>query len=515
MRRRYLLASAALTLSSGCIGGDESEPTVDQSNDDNDEPDSVDEQDTDSTTDDPSYATIDDEFDPIDRPDGLPGSELFDLEAPELRGSLVPATYRVGDGLQARITIAAEPDEDGPLIVAASVTNEAEYTQYVRARDIPPFNAPRNASVEGYADRRPETNGSKGRLTIRATAESPFIDADPNLLRDQDGIWQIADPDRPQSYPDVIRLDPGQTLYGEFAILSPSGSGAVQPGRYEFMLRDRGFGFTLWESGHPGPIEESRFAGSSVPTIRDGTMNWYHEADATTETYLYPSAEQVELPELLTFTFVNHADESAGGNPFDWALHKLVDGRWYKIAPWMLPLPFSLMAPGTSRSYSRVFFNDAGFEVGYDAGADRLRPIPYLGGGTYAISVGFSVGDGRPTALVELEGDPVTVSASDDVEILEQDNDRVRLNDPSAGMPRYVVQLTEADEDVKPNRRLIPEQVMQSEHAAVRNLLAYRHDAEVVEIQVSGYRIGLALGSDEEHAHLAFEDGVYRIERVE
>lgn len=504
-----LLAAAGAASVAGCSGVGGSNP--------DDERNGADEE-----SDEPEAATPPADHDPLELPENR-FYDLFEDADLGLSGALAGLQYSTLDRVVVRLRVDAEPGEDGPLTLAANATNEGAFPEYVRPRDVPPFDAPRSADIEGYADREPDETTYRGGLLVHPTAASDFIDRDPEFERTDAGAWQpVGSPTA--AFPDRIRLGPGETVYGEFVVLAHDEGDGVQPARYDVSFADPGFRLTLWEDDHPGPTVDSQFAGEEVPDLREVPTRWFHAADAGSQTYLYPSAERVSTPGKIEFTYVNHHTEAASGNPYDWTLYKLVDDEWFHVAPYAVPSPLSHVQPGGSQSWTRRFFGGAGFDRGEEerAGAPRIdgSSVGHLGGGTYAMRVGMSVEDAEPAALFELESEPTTVAPSADAEVVDEDDDvlvvedrRWREEDDDWRRELHLspagVDPTEADE------RLIPEQVMQPHHHGLRNLLAYRDEATNVQLRTDHGTANRPAGVDDDELLLAFEGDVYRIEKVE
>lgn len=480
----------------------------------------------------PSVATpppADEQHDHLELPEGDGFAEFQRLTIPgaDRAGALTGVRYRTDDRVEVRLRVLSSASAEGPVRIAATVTNESPFVEHVRFTDIPPFHAPLRADAAGYADVELADTSYRGDLQLLPTAESDLVETDPTVERTDAGVWrpaaEVAHPD----LPDVLRLEPGDTLYGEYVVVGHrEGEGSLQLARYRQSAPEGGFAITLWERGAPGPTVESRFVGRDVPDLTgtwasDGTSErWFHEADAATPTYLHPSAERVETPGRLRFTYVNHGEEVAGGNPYDWSLHKLVDGEWFHVAPRGIPQPLMYVSPGNTETWDRTFYGGDGLDTG---GTERTGMVQFgggdgvahLGGGTYAARVGISVDDRDPAALFELVGDATVVTPTADAETARRDGELVVTDGTRADADRprdLVAERVDAGESAV-DRRLIAEQVMQPWHAGFRNTLAFRDEADRVRLRTDRHVATNAVGYDRETVTVAFDGAAYRIEK--
>ncbi|GAB3412528.1 hypothetical protein GCM10027435_05330 [Haloparvum alkalitolerans] len=486
----------------------------------------------------PSVATpppAGEQHDHLDLPDGDGFAQFERLTMPgaDRAGALTGVRYRTDEGVAVRLRVLSSASAEGPARIAATATNESPFVEHVRFLDIPPFHAPLRADAAEYADVELRDTSYRGDLQLLPTAESDLIETDPSVERTDAGVWRPAAGVTHPDLPEVLRLEPGDTLYGEYVVVGHrEGEGSLQPARYRQSAPEGGFAITLWERGAPGPSADSRFADRTVPDLAgtwasDGTSErWFHEADASTPTYLYPSAERVETPGRIRFTYVNHGEEIAGGNPYDWSLHKLVDGEWFHIAPRGINQPMGFVQPGDTETWDRTFYGGDGLDTGETERREALvfggtDGVSHLGGGTYAARVGISVDDRDPAALFELVGDETVVTPTTDAET-ERPGGELVVTDQTradAERPRDLVaervaaDATEAGFD----RRLIPEQVMQPWYAGFRNTLAFRSELrealDRIRLRTSRSVATNAVGYDREAVTVAFDGAAYRIEK--
>lgn len=155
------------------------------------------------------------------------------------------------------------------------------------------------------------------------------------------------------------------------------------------------------------------------PLDIEDEVRWAHEADDE-PVGIEPVDGVIELPAEPVFLLRNDTDEELAGNPFAWGLSKLHDGKWYRIAPRMVPEPMTSVNPGLDAGFKFVFRHqrkrlDRRDFVPDEQPESRTEydPIRHpvhvdvttgLGGGWYAITLPLAVASGV-THAVALEVD--------------------------------------------------------------------------------------------------------------
>jgi hypothetical protein len=336
--------------------------------------------------------------------------------------SLFPTQYRTDDDGRVEAAFAETATADNPARVRAKLTNAGGTANTVRLDEHPPFSrSPRFSPLDG--DGVGPANGDFD-LYFAPLPDQSLPTAAPATERGPDGVWRLSSSPTEPWFPDTHRLDAGESVTVEFAVVGEaSGSGSFEEANYEhpFDGGDDVLTLAAWNRETPGPESESRFAGESFPApsgddeTGESSVAWFHEATEEQSVYLRPSEEATELPETLTFSLVNRAEEPATGNPYDRTLYKLVDGEWQKLQPRAYPLPMGWVSPGDVEEYVLRASNDGTLpgSEGIDAG--------YLGGGTYAFEVGMSVESRTHAAVFELDAPSPTVEPSDAVSTMRED----------------------------------------------------------------------------------------------
>lgn len=477
MRRRSLLASlgAGVSLLSGC-GGSRADSTA---------------TDTDTATDSetPTVSPTPTERPPsevvqFEESEGwLPPGALLTTETRPRTYALSTVRYGVDDGGEVRLKFDRTATEDHPARLVASLQNTDRFREAFRLDWQVPFGNASSEQPHPHGERR--TTGGvthADSLLFVPTENHDLVDDPPAVELAGDGTWRLAEePTRWQ--PEEVVLDANEAVRGEYAVVGhPEGTGRPT-GVYEFVRGQADpLKLTVWNTEQSGPTTESRFQGESVPPLGDGdgnSVSWFHEADASTPTFVRPSTERAELPTSVTFRFVNHAAETLGCG--HWRLYKLHEGTWYDLGPYIRLSICYQEPPGGTDAMTYQLFNGRGFDDGIH-GDERTQD--YLGGGRYAAVVGFGAETGRSGALLDVDADPVELVPTADA-TAERDGDRVvvtndewRAAGEGAHGDRTRLRLTRAD---AAERTLIREQVMQRRYRGLRNSLPFL-DADVNEV---------------------------------
>ena len=505
MRRRALLASLAAgsSLLAGCgsVATTETEPT------DSDTP-------TDSSSPTATPSTPDEVVEL--EGNGLFGASIVDLGTVDRTYALSPMQYRAEDGVEVRMRFDAAATADHPARLVASLRNTERYRESVDLDWLPPFGRPSSEPPRDHD--APLTGGGltdEGSLVLAPTENHGLVDDPPAIERDGDGHWRLAG-EIDHWLPETVTLDAGEAIRGEYAVVGhPEGSGRPT-GVYEFLggVDGTDASITVWETSAPGPDEESRFAGESVPPLHDSNggeseggngVTWFHEADESTAAYLRPETENAELPAGITFQFVNHTREQQGCG--HWYVHKLHDGEWYDLGPYVRTADCRIVPPAGTKSWTLHAYGGGG-----DLPPEDGRAYPYLGGGRYAVSAGYAADGGSSAALVDLGGDPIEIVPTDGVEH-ERDGSTVNVTGPewSGGDGERDVTLSVTRADTA-DRTLIREQVMRRWYRGLRNTLPFFDDG-VEEVRLRGTEqvtYGL-IGHDETSSRFRVDGQAYEL----
>lgn len=364
MNRRGFLATAGAVVVAGCSGGEgNSTPTSSGA----DEPGSGPEEPTPGPDAEAAIGRLTD------------GPSVVECQHVPLTVSSYGRRIRVPDRLSAVASFVEPATGDTPARLEAVFTNGTEYEQTVRAGAFPILDDPSLGRTEG---------GEHRVAYLAPTEAHELAESVPTPERDGEGRWRLGDDGLSgRWFPETVTIGPESAVFGEYVLLGhPDRSEPpVSPGRYRLGSRNAEFTVAVWRTDAPGPENGSRFEGESVPPLpsaESGPMRWYHEADTGTAAYLEPSAERVSTPAEVRFRQVNHADESLQGNPYKWALSKLVGGEWLRVAPWETPQPWSVVQPGAVDLSGLRLFHGSGFDGVDGADTGGARTVPYVGGGS-------------------------------------------------------------------------------------------------------------------------------------
>lgn len=454
MRRRRLLAALAALPVAGCSRSDAdagstgtAEPLTRTASTDS-EPETTE-------TAGPGDAGRDPDAFPEDPPDW---SQVTVAETTPRTYALSSQHYRTQDGAAVRFGFVATATPDHPARLVFLLRNASDVGNTFRLDETPPFG--RGGSIgrgpRGSDDESLRDAGYRTDLVLAPTADHDVVRRVPDYELADDGTWRLAAPKREVWLPERLRLGPGEWIRGEYVLLGrPEGTRYGRPtGRYDFSWRDGGFGLTVWDAESPGPEGESRFAGASVPPLRE-SVGWFHEADAATTTYVRPSAERISLPGRVDFEFVNHSRGRVECG--HWNLYKLHDGEWFHVAPRIHTSDCRVLPPGATKSFPLRAFHGAAVpcdDEGLDAG--------HLGGGRYAMVAGYGDETDATAALVEIDAAPASVEPTADV-TAERDGATVTVTSPRYGDGEHPpdATVTATRVDAAETVRLV-EQVMQS-----------------------------------------------------
>ncbi|NHX35959.1 MULTISPECIES: hypothetical protein [Halolamina] len=487
MRRRALLTTLASgsALLAGCAAGDPTgtDPRTD----------------TDTST---PGGTEPSPTEPTGAPDevveldgnALFGASVVDLETADRTYALSPMRFRTETGAEVRMRFDATATAEHPARLVASIQNVDEYPEQFDLDWLPPFGRPSSEPPREHHERLMGAGlRDEGSLVLAPTPNHDLVNDPPAVERDADGHWRLAGGiDR--WLPETLTLDVGEAVRGEYAVVGhPEGSGRPT-GVYEFLRPGDAAdaSVTVWQTSAPGPDGESRFAGESVPSIGgDGEagLGWYHTADASSGAYLRPETERADLPAGITFQFVNHTREELGCG--HWYVYKLHDGEWFDLGPYVRTAECRMVPPAGTKSWTLHAYRGGG-----SLPPENGRAYPFLGGGRYAVSVGYGDESSSSTAMIELTGDPIEIVPTDDV-TSDRDGSTVVVTHPEwreGGDEAATLTLTRAD---SAGETLISEQVMRRRFRSLRNTLAFVEDGvEAVRLRTTERAAHGSIGYD-------------------
>jgi hypothetical protein len=379
--------------------------------------------------------------------------------------------HRVGrPGIEIRTGFTRTGTADHPPTFAVEVSNARDVPAVVSLLEIPGI-------PQWMADREPPTGAPSGRRVTGPTGDRPtlaLVPVDrndlaavrPELIR-EGPYWRVTDAFDP-GVDDEVRIEPGEAVLAEFAVVGGPRTVDRPPGTYRFDSYRNGIAFAVWNTERPGPDPDSRFAGEAVPSPGERSVRWFHEADPTTPVYVQPSTERTDLPGLVEFHLFNRTTEDPGCG--GWSLYKRHEGEWFPIqsSSEYLDAVCRLVPPGTTVEWSlRAYHGDP------VPSEDEGLAIGHLGGGRYAVVAGYGAEADASGALFDVEADPVAVTADEDV-VVEADGSNVVVADGDLAPhedPVATITLTRSGGD--PEETYIAEQLLQPHHRALRNALAF------------------------------------------
>ncbi|MGB9964962.1 hypothetical protein [Halobacterium hubeiense] len=496
MRRRALLSSLAATTAAlaGCAStaGD------------------------DATTTEPSERTTTRDPTTTGEPPGedeRPASyaSVVELETGPRTYSFAPTGLNTDDGANVALWFDRTATAEHPARLRGFLENANSYANTFEVEWIPVVGRTHGRQPDGY--------DHEASLHFAPTENNDLAEAVPEVVRDDTGYWRVAD-----LGPWVVerkRLAPGERVELEYVLVGEPGLPGRPTGTYEFRGRDADARVTVWNAERPGPDGESRFAGRSLPALsEETTVQWFHDADESTTAYLRPERERAELDGRVAFEMVHNGREAASCG--HWNLHKLVDGEWFHVGPNVHTSDCRALYPGGRTEWDLRAFN--GVPVGCDCetfscGSGLTRG--FLGGGEYAVVVGYGDPTDESAALVELVGDPVEIVPTEDAEIAV-DGDEATVTVDSYGDGERPADasfaLTRAE---RADERLIPEQVMgetafQDAGGGLRNALAaMREDVDRAVVRADDHVVDAALGYDADVRRFETRGQAYEATRVE
>ncbi len=499
MRRRALLAGLAAGIGglAGCsevIGNRTGSPNGDSG----DRP-------TDSPTASPTETP---DPDPDTDNGALGAASIVDLETVDRTYALAPLRYRSDDGASVRMRFTATATADSPATVEAELRNENSFENTFRLEWTPPFGRLASDIPQPLGPRRVD-HTYRTALVFAPTANHELVEEPPELERAADGHWRLAGDSFPQ-LPGRVRLAAGETVRGEYALVGRAeGAGRGRPpGMYEFSRAgERPVRVSVWPTDAPGPTTDSRFTGTTIPDLPgESETAWFHDADASTPSFVRPGVERTDLPARVEFTFINRSLESTRCG--HWNLYKLVDGEWFHLGPYIHTSDCRGVSPGGSKTWTMR------------AATGEMAPCeaesyPFLGGGRYAAVAGYGHATAQSAALVQFDAPAVSVVPTDDVTTDRTDGQVTATSDRWRTAPdaedRSRVQLV-LERAAGADRTLIPEQVMRRRRRGLRNTLAFAApDVERVVLRTDDRTTAWSVGYDDGAAEFRYDGQAYRV----
>ncbi|WP_255195657.1 hypothetical protein [Halorarius litoreus] len=387
--------------------------------------------------------------------------------------SLFPVRFG-GDGLQVELRFTTTATFTHPARLTATVSNTDPAPTTVSRAALPPFDGVLAADGEG----RPAPSGATPpRQLVPVTA---FDSEDgPAYERGSAGYWR-ATASQP-SADTTLELDAEESRTLEYVLLGAPDSEGFSVGQYATDGPRGSLSLAVWDTGAPGPRRESRFTDRAVPDLpnTDGT-DWFHEATSRTGIFLRPTIERGSSPATFRFTLVDHTIDPLGGNPEEWKLYKLVDGKWYRVAPWTIELAAGPIAPGETFDYVVAAAHGPAPECDC---TDTGGVVGRLGGGLYALEAGYSRVRTSETyaALLRFDAPDLRVEPTEGATV-ERHEDRTVVTRPEwndgSGEPTATMTVTRARDLLA--RRVLPEQVYRRPYAALRDVVPYLAETPVV-----------------------------------
>ncbi len=424
------------------------------------------------------------------------GGSVVDLSGGPRRVAIRPLGLAHADRVRFRFGFTSV-DGEGPANLGVEITNARDHRVILETDALPVLGRP-------VARRR----GSDGPPLLFVPSEWNWIaEVEPPIERDGEGYWRLAEtvdhgPD--ELYPERVRLDGGDVVRADCAVVGPPGATGRPTGRY--APPDAPVELTVWHSERPGPTVPSRFGDREVPSLGDGDARWYHLVGPETPVYVAPDAERATLPARARFALVNHSTDVVP--VARWGLYKLVDGAFYEVRRSAPPGGARELLPG-GREYHRLLaFADA--PVANDVPEETV--VGYLGGGTYGVVALGRGSEADPSgALVDLEGPPAEVRPEDDV-TAERDGATVTVYDPERSEAPETATATLARTD-DAERRLIAEQVMgRDRNRPLRNTLPFvGPDVDEVVLETTPGGAGISPSAASDRRRFRFRDAAYEL----
>ena len=434
-------------------------------------------------------------------------------------------------------------DEESPPRLRTAQANRNDETVEYELSSLPPY--------DGVAE-----NEDGDVMYAVPTEEHDLAKDTPEVARD-DGAWYLeGEHERDDWLPSTFELAPETGYVGEYFLVSEDGE--LGEGDYRFGERegDRklpGISLTVsaWETGSPGPSEESRFENKSLPETHTGwsrsgekrrislEFSFYHDADETTEVYLKPSKELIDLSEQeeaeMEFELINRSEVISSTADWSWSLRKLVNSDWTvvdggqggRVGNYRTSWPGRKMRRRMRYSHRKPEGADmmsvGGGELAYmdtEGDGDGSNPDDHavhtydatrvfgpIGGGTYAYDPSVSFEGVRPAAVFEVEAPSIDVKPPEDASA-EREGARIVVTVGDRSGSVFVVERADVDE-----AETIPSEALYGVENSLRYAVPFFEDGvEEVRVEADEGTVEDAFPSEDERV---FEHGgtVYRAAR--
>lgn len=431
---------------------------------------------------------------------GLGGATTAVLETGDRTLSALGGDPHLSSGVRVQSWLSATATPEHPAIVTVTLKNPTQYATNLQTHEVgqvseTPFAAP---------DRNHSRNAG---LYLVPTEDHEFARTVPEIGRD-DGFWYLDE--RPGDWhPTDLQLDPGEVAVAKLAVVTHVDyKGRLPPGRYRFGHGERPFTLVAWQTSQPGPTERSRFENTTPPKFEEMDPAWYHDADPETPIYLQPSTERAATPAEIEFTLHNYTTDPLTGNRYDWSLQKQVEGEWFHIAPWVIPVPLTPVPPGGTESWTLHAFNENSVPC------EDAIDMGFLGGGRYAFQVNLHPkGGATRAALFDLVGPDVEMTPTENIEVT-QSGDTVEVSTPVPGDRNSGVLVVERADSSTASERVIPEQVMRRRNRGLRNTLPFfESGVSSVRLLTTEQTVDDAIGFDGDTWQFTFEGQAYVAKR--
>lgn len=437
------------------------------------------------------------------RGDSFGSATVVDLETGARTYALRPESYRPVDGVTVTMAFDRPATADHPARLAVRLDSARDDEVDLAADRLP--------VVADPVARQPAPYDDAASIVFAPGESNDIADTAPDVRRGPEGYWRAAAGADPASWlPTSVTLGPEADRRCDSVVVGhPDGAGRPT-GDYAVGSDDATVVLSVWNTERPGPESSSRFEDRGTLSIHEVNSNvsWYHTADEGTEVYLEPSTERATLPASVDFTAVNHSSETLSCG--HWTLYKLVDGRFFHLWPDERTATCRTLAPGATKTFRLQAFNGAPPPRG---GVGRGAVRGHLGGGRYAVVVGYNDANEMSGALVELAGSPVDVVPTDDVHATRIGSavfataTRQVTNDRTTAA---TVTLTRTDDAALVK---IPEQVLRPRHRVLRNTLPFLRDGvERVVLNTAETVAHRTLAPGTDRKRFAFDGQAYRIE---
>jgi hypothetical protein len=227
----------------------------------------------------------------------------------------------VPDGLALDAGFVGTATESHPALLWVGLRNVSESDRTVEFGATPP--------VSTYRLR-----GGDLPLYVVPVSEGDSTDG----VRLWNACWKTRSRDvvEPENATRSVTIPPGATVGGRYGVVVMRGADVCLPtGQYE-VAGDGGWtlGLSVFPRWRP-EWSGSRFTDPSTPGLvaNDGTVNWFHEADADTRRYLEPSAEQAGLTNGRLRTTLHNYGPGSLVHDGAWALLSQHEDDWKVVAP--------------------------------------------------------------------------------------------------------------------------------------------------------------------------------------